>query len=280
MAENGGVRGKIAIGCRVGHLTVEAETPARKGGYVVWKCRCDCGGVRELDTRCLHRGRVTDCGCLSKVDPGQRDLTGRRFGRLVCLAPTDSRSQKGDVIWSCRCDCGSLCDVAGTRLTGGEKKSCGCAGHPARKELEGRRFGKLTVIAYAGKRAGMHRWRCRCDCGGETEVGQTLLQSGKTKSCGCLQTQVLREKLKLCDGTSVTCLEARRKTRLSSNTSGHTGIYQNKRSGKWIAQITFKRRTYYLGSYDRIEDAIQARKQGEKMHEAFLEWYYAEHGKA
>lgn len=43
----------------------------------------------------------------------------------------------------------------------------------------------LTVLEYAGKQGGMHRWRCLCDCGKESIVGQTLLQSGKNKSCGC-----------------------------------------------------------------------------------------------
>ena len=47
----------------------------------------------------------------------------------------------------------------------------------------------------------MHRWRCRCDCGNETIVGQTPLQSGKTKSCGCLQSETYRDNLKLVDGT-------------------------------------------------------------------------------
>ena len=50
--------------------------------------------------------------------------------------------------------------------------------------------GQLTVIEYAGKRAGMHRWKCVCDCGNETIVGQTLLQTGKTKSYGCIQKDI------------------------------------------------------------------------------------------
>ena len=29
-------------------------------------------------------------------------------------------------------------------------------------------------------------WKCRCDCGKETIVGQPLPQAGKTKRCGCL----------------------------------------------------------------------------------------------
>ena len=120
----------------------------------------------------------------------------------------------------------------------------------------------------------MHRWKCVCDCGNETIVSQTLLQTGKTKSCGCIQKDIYKDNLKLVDGTSVTILEANKNRLIASNTSGYTGVYQNKKNGKWVAQITFKRKSYYLGSYEKIEDAIKARQRGEEMHDDFLEWYY------
>lgn len=59
------------------------------------------------------------------------------------------------------------------------------------------------------------------------------------------------DNLKLCEGTSVTILEAVKHRRLPTNRSGYTGVYQHKKSGKWVAQITFKRKTYYLGAYEK-----------------------------
>ena len=79
----GEARPHIDIGYRVGILTVESRTEKRKGGYTVWNCRCECGGDIELDTRCLQRRTVTDCGCSTRVKPGMIDLTGMRFGKLV-----------------------------------------------------------------------------------------------------------------------------------------------------------------------------------------------------
>ena len=187
------VRPKITVGYRVGSLTVESVTEEKKSGYWVWRCRCVCGGTILLDTRCLQRGTVRDCGCMTKAKPGQRDLSGQRFGKLVCVSPTKERSKRGSLIWACCCACGNSCLAESRQLLLGYKKSCGCLSHPPLKEYIGKRFGQLTVISYAGKQAGMHRWKCRCDCGSETVVGQTLLQTGKTKSCGC-------------DGTSVTML--------------------------------------------------------------------------
>lgn len=267
---------RIGIGYHTGSLAVIEKTDQRKNGYMIWKCRCDCGGEILLDTRTLQRGTVQDCGCRTKVPPGVRDLTGRRFGRLTVLEALDERSEYGSVVWLCRCDCGNKVKATGHSLTNNYKKSCGCLGHPPVKDYVGRRFHKLTVKEYAGKKDGMHRWLCVCDCGKETIVGQTLLQSGKTKSCGCLQADVLREQLKLVDGTSVLRIESSRKKLGVNNTSGHVGVYKQKRSGKWIAQITFRQKTYYLGSFTDFKDAVAARERGEEMFDDFLNWYYNE----
>ena len=235
----------IGVGCRIGRLTIVAPTEKRKSGYTVWLCRCDCGGEIMLDTRCLQRQTVTDCGCVSKVRPGQRDITGMRFGKLTAIEP-DGQVIRGSAVWMCRCDCGGEVHAPLHQLTAGYRKRCGCLSHPQRKNYIGKRFGRLTVTSYAGKRDGMHRWKCVCDCGNKTIVGQTLLQSGKTKSCGCLQSEVYRDNLKLIDGTSVTILEMTKNRLIASNTSGHTGVYLNRKNGKWVAQITFKGKTYYL----------------------------------
>lgn len=265
---------KIGVGVQIGHLTVEAPSSTRKNGYILWNCRCDCGGSIQLDTRCLQRGTVRDCGCRTRVKPGMKNLTGQRFGTLVCLYPTEKRGSSGGIVWECRCDCGNTCLAVSTQLTKGYKKSCGCLGHPPLKKFVGKRFGQLTVMEYAGKRAGMHRWKCLCDCGTETVVGQTLLQSGKTKSCGCLRGETIRKNQKLYDGTSITQLEASKCHIISTNTSGYTGVYWSTKNQKWQAQITFQGKTYYLGAYEKIEDAAAARKRGEEMHDRFLEWYY------
>lgn len=50
-------------------------------------------------------------------------------------------------------------------------------------DLTGQRFGKLTVLDYAGDL----KWNCVCDCGKTTTVKGKYLRNGDTKSCGCLQ---------------------------------------------------------------------------------------------
>ena len=48
-------------------------------------------------------------------------------------------------------------------------------------------------------------------------------------------------------------------TKKTNNTSGITGVHFVNASGKWIAQIHLKRKAIYLGCFDTIEDAKEAR---------------------
>ena len=65
-----------------------------------------------------------------------------------------------------------------------------------------------------------------------------------------------------------------------SNTSGVRGVYYNPKRGKWIAQIMFKQKCYYLGGFDKIEDAAEARAEAEeKIFGDFLKWYKDKHSK-
>ncbi len=268
---------KLHPGSRVGMLTVLTDSGRRKNGYIIWHCQCDCGNEIDVDKRTLLRGTVQDCGCKTTIKPGQSDISGQRFGLLIAKYPLKRKSKNGSYYWHCICDCGGEIDAPLTQLTHGYRKSCNCLSKPPMKEYIGVRFGKLVAISYAGKRAGMHRWKCKCDCGNETIVGQTLLQTGKTKSCGCIQQTVYVDNLKLTEGTSVALLERLQKGCLPNNTSGQTGVYLNKKSNRWVAEIRFQGKYYYLGSYSKKEDAIKARKNAEEMHSDFLERYYEDH---
>lgn len=52
-------------------------------------------------------------------------------------------------------------------------------------DLEGQKFGRLTVISFSGKSGRMSKWLCRCDCGVNTIAFASNLRSGAHTSCGC-----------------------------------------------------------------------------------------------
>ena len=66
-----------------------------------------------------------------------KNLTGRRFGHLVAIRPTDLRDRANrTVIWFCRCDCGEYKLANSNHLQYGGVRSCGCLrpGHKRRRE--------------------------------------------------------------------------------------------------------------------------------------------------
>jgi len=52
-----------------------------------------------------------------------KDITGRRYGKLVTLGPVD-KTLAGQVIWLCRCDCGNQNAIRATDLIEGRYESC------------------------------------------------------------------------------------------------------------------------------------------------------------
>lgn len=70
---------------------------------------------------------------------------------------------------------------------------------PALKDLSGQRFVRLLVIKriYPNCNNGEVRWECACDCGEVVVVRGHSLTSGNTKSCGCLQIELARERFKI-----------------------------------------------------------------------------------
>ncbi len=130
-----------------------------------------------------------------------KDITGKRYGKLVALNSTGKK--KNDCyIWLCQCDCGSYKEVSIAHLNSGLVVDCGC-GREERKlkntiDLTNQRFGKLTALEYEGsvrKSWGMCRiWKCRCDCGNFVLASTAELRSGDKKSCGCLQSELQKER--------------------------------------------------------------------------------------
>lgn len=53
-------------GKRFGRLVVVEKTDQRSDGFVVWKCKCDCGNETFVRSSSLRSGSTQSCGCLNK----------------------------------------------------------------------------------------------------------------------------------------------------------------------------------------------------------------------
>lgn len=61
-------------------------------------------------------------------------------------------------------------------------------------DLTGQRFGRLTVIEYAGQsKQKTAMWKCQCDCGNTVTVRSICLRKGDTQSCGCYAVEQVKK---------------------------------------------------------------------------------------
>lgn len=62
------------------------------------------------------------------------------------------------------------------------------------KDITGEKFGRLTVIEFAGYgTSNKTQWKCLCECGNEIIVKTNSLRTGHTRSYGCLEIETKRE---------------------------------------------------------------------------------------
>lgn len=62
-------------------------------------------------------------------------------------------------------------------------------------DITGQRFGRLTVLEFVARKGGTTLWKCRCDCGTEKVILRSNFQYGETKSCGCLLSEKVRDRM-------------------------------------------------------------------------------------
>ena len=62
------------------------------------------------------------------------------------------------------------------------------------KKTLGTRSGRLTVIGFTDDED--YKYICRCDCGNECIVSHQCFKKGGTKSCGCLQKELVSNRCK------------------------------------------------------------------------------------
>src|SRR6202041_2185756 len=121
----------------------------------------------------------------------QRKISiGQVFGKLTVTkkAPNVIGKNREYGAWECSCECGNTKIIATYHLNRGAVSSCGCLYDEHGKSLKpGQKINRLTTVSY---KDGI--WLCSCECGEIVAVSTDRLNSGNTKSCGCLKTDISR----------------------------------------------------------------------------------------
>lgn len=203
-----------------------------------------------------------------EIDP--KSLIGtEQFGKKIIDAKREEKDGRIYVKFIC-----PYCGKEKWVRSNSPARSCGCiSGRPNNKkykDITGKKFGRLTAINPVRKEKYGIIWNCQCECGNFKEVLYTHLIDGGTRSCGCLLKEISIKNGE--ETASKNCYGGTNVKRITgkaskNSKSGVTGVCFVQ--GKWYASIGFRNKCYYLGIYNKIEDAIAARKDAENK---ILNW--------
>lgn len=263
---------------RFGLLTAKEIVGKDRRGNL-WRCECQCGGEKTVSASYLRNGHTQSCGCINAERRAKLDITGQRWGRLVAVRHVGYATKKSGAreqrtsVWLWQCDCGNTKEIPADDVKHGGTRSCGCKANEhisnlRKEDITGQTIGRLSVIRSTDKRteSGDVIWELECACGNKVYKTVNELKTGRVRSCGCLYKETRKDcvsyRKDFVDSTSLSAMVAAKKLCVH-NTSGHTGVYLDKRTGKWQAYINYKKKRYYLGCFKDMEDAVRARKEGE-----------------
>ena len=216
-----------------------------------------------------------------------KDLTGQRFGRLN-VVELAGRTRYGNALWKCRCDCGKYTTVISHNLINGCTKSCGCFKEQKNREPRPQ-CRKNTIRFVGGKKTKLYRVyhamieRCydkknkeyMCYGGrGITVCGEWKrsyenfyewavmngYKEGLTIDRKDVNKEYSPENCRWADLTT----QALNKRISNKNTSGHIGV-SIKNTGKYVSYITVGKRRIHLGTFEILDDAINAREKAEAI---------------
>ncbi len=228
-----------------------------------------------------------------------KEIRNMTFGYLTPIEPTDKRNRK-DIVWRCRCKCGSIVEMPATRLLVGNTLSCGCmkvenilsaskhiAGTHLVQSLKEDAPSSDNLSGYVGVSPKRDKWMAyityrgrRYHLGVYSNIEDAIKARARAKELVMEDAYKLleyyeelhkddykpdRSALPKVKNEPLT-VEGEKVIRpmvaRSNNTSGYPGVAKAKK--KWIASISYQKVRYVLGYFEKMEDAIAARMDAEK----------------
>ena len=145
------------------------------------------------------------------------------------------------------------------------------------ENLIGKRFAYLKAI-HPEKLGGKIMWLCECKCGKLIYVETKYLKSGRIRSCGCMNykegklgaspakcraMQNLANNINCYKDTQITAIDTSKNAPGKKGMSGVRGVTWDKEAGKWKATIICQRKNHFLGRFDSLQEAAEARAKAE-----------------
>lgn len=253
-----------------GYLTYLYETdrivrPSKSPRAGMFKCVCGDDVKRPLGE--VYQGSITSCGCM-KGKANILDITGEKFNRLTALKSTGV-IKNGGYIWTCQCDCGTIKDIPIAALNSGQVKSCGCAKatHGMTKSPAWRSWDSMVTRLKDEDNKEWY-WDVTADPRWLEPNGQGFMNFYEDMGNppeGHTLNRVHGAKIyskETCEWATLS-MQSFDQKRSKVNTSGRTGVYLVKSSGRWVAKIKKNRITIEVYRGDSFKDACTARTAAE-----------------
>ena len=136
------------------------------------------------------------------------ELEGKQFGRWT--VQKFDQIKNGRAYWIVICSCGTIKSFTSGYLASGKTKSCGCLQKELThnlyfEDLTDKTFTNLTILKFShkinykyknGNSTNIFYWKCKCICGNIIITSGTALRNGDTRSCGCLQKELVSKRSK------------------------------------------------------------------------------------
>ncbi len=230
-----------------------------------------------------------------------KDISGMEFGFITAIEPTQKRDRK-DVVWRCRCRCGTELELPATRLILNNTLSCGCiqkelikrankyfGGTSLEKSLKDPVTSTRSMSGYVGVTRKRDKWlayitykRKRISLGVYDKLEDAVKARARGKKAvmeDAAKLLKIYEEIHKNDGELPSKATAPERVlsyeprvindqstavaRRIDNTSGHTGIAFRK--NRWEARICYNKIRYMLGRFQTQEEAVSARASAEEL---------------
>lgn len=242
-----------------------------------------------------------------------KDLTGKKFDRLTVVKRGEDHIKPNGskvVQWWCKCDCGNeeLVLVSSSNLISKHTKSCGCLRREKSikngKKLKGKsnlKNKKYNIYDLSGEYGIGYTTKgeefyfdledydlIKDYCWWKNDNGYLISSLNDNKKIRMSRLIMKEDDIRILIDHQDHNTMNNRKSNLrratssenamnselsSSNTSGVTGVYFDKKRNRWVASIMINYKSIHLGGFIEFEDAVRARKKAED--EYFGEWSYA-----